>query len=228
MKKVLILCLIAIIILSGCSANISTNKNSDVSVNTNYLSFLDGKNIIEIEAIGESAVTPELESLFPKSEAIVLAKVLDITYKAIPGTGGAWTVADIDIIKSYKGNFETGDKINIYYPGGYISVEDHIKLHNNAFRYEDMTEEEKKNTYFHEIIDGESLDPVGKTYLLCLVPTLEGSPLPEGSYERISAYSQMEYIEKNKTFVQPLYDISKKANNVYNENEIINAIELYK
>lgn len=206
------------------SVNIDT---ADIDY-TEYLSFLEGKTVIESTAFGESAVTHELSSFLPRTDSVVLAKVNDISYKAMLGTGGAWTAANIEIIKSYRGNFEKGDTLDIYYVGGYISVEDHIKLCNDGFRFEDMTDEEKANTYFHEIVNGENFNPVGKTYLFCISPTLEGSPLPEGAYERLHVYTQMEYFEETSTFIQTLWDRLEKPKNSYTEDEIIRAVNSYK
>ena len=55
--------------------------------------------------------------------------------------------------------------------------------------------------------------------ILCIVPTIDGSPLPEGAYERVSPAGQLT-AEENGRFVQRIWDEGTVIRKSYSYEEI--------
>mgnify|MGYP002767175952 FL=1 len=180
------------------------------------------KNIITVTSITEKVFKEEFTTLMKKSDAVVKGKVVSVNFETF--AGNAWTKITLQIDDVFKGEVKKNQDIDIYYLGGYISLNDHINFYKDSERFSNLGENEKANTILKEIVDGEEFVTKDEELILCIVKTSEASPLPKGSYERLYASGMLK--EKDKQFVQvygefdPKFKIDK--NKLNNLKKIIN------
>ncbi len=174
-------------------------------------------NIITVTSITEKVFKEEFTTLMKKSDAVVKGKVVSVNFETF--AGNAWTKITLQIDDVFKGEVKKNQDIDIYYLGGYISLNDHINFYKDSERFSNLGENEKANTILKEIVDGEEFIAKDEELILCIVKTSEASPLPKGSYERLYASGMLK--EKDKQYVQvygefePKFKIDKnKLNNI--------------
>lgn len=177
-------------------------SNNDVE---SSLVNLEGKNIITTNSITDKALNEDFANLVKHSDAVVKGKVISVNFETF--VGNAWTKITLHIDDVFKGDVKLNQDIDIYYLGGYVSLDDHIKFYKDSEKFSDLNESVKSNTILREIIDGEE-EFVNKNdeLVLCIVKTPEESPLPKGSYERLYAAGMLK--QKNNNYVQ-LYGEAK-------------------
>lgn len=182
--------------------------------------FLEGKNIITSSFSPSGAdklFSDDFPTLVSHSDAVVKGKVLSVNYEVVDGN--AWTKIIFRVNDIFKGNINVNEDIEIHFIGGYISLEDHIKYNDDAYRYENLTDDEIKNTVLKEIWYYETeFVKENEELILCIVEAREYSPFPKGSYERLgmlklkdNKYVQLygEVKEKYSINIDKLNDIKK-------------------
>lgn len=180
------------------------------------------KNIITVTSITEKVFKEEFTTLMKKSDAVVKGKVVSVNFETF--AGNAWTKITLQIDDVFKGEVKKNQDIDIYYLGGYISLNDHINFYKDSERFSNLSAKEKANTVLKEIVDGEEFVTKDEELILCIVKTSEASPLPKGSYERLYASGMLK--EKDNQYVQvygefdPKFKIDK--NKLNNLKKIIN------
>lgn len=216
MKKILIVAGIVLLTLVGILIPKFLPKES------NHEYKKEEKNIITVTSITEKVFKEEFTTLMKKSDAVVKGKVVSVNFETF--AGNAWTKITLQIDDVFKGEVKKNQDIDIYYLGGYISLNDHINFYKDSERFSNLGENEKANTILKEIVDGEEFVTKDEELILCIVKTSEASPLPKGSYERLYASGMLK--EKDKQFVQvygefdPKFKIDK--NKLNNLKKIIN------
>lgn len=216
MKKILIITCLALLILAGILIPRFLPKENKQEYKK------EEKNIITVTSITEKVFKEEFTTLMKKSDAVVKGKVVSVNFETF--AGNAWTKITLQIDDVFKGEVKKNQDIDIYYLGGYISLNDHINFYKDSERFSNLGENEKANTILKEIVDGEEFVTKDEELILCIVKTTEESPLPKGSYERLYASGMLK--EKDKQFVQvygefePKFTIDK--NKLNNLKKIIN------
>ena len=216
MKKILIITCLALLTLVGILIPKFLPKES----NHEYKN--EEKNIITVTSITEKVFKEEFTTLMKKSDAVVKGKVVSVNFETF--AGNAWTKITLQIDDVFKGEVKKNQDIDIYYLGGYISLNDHINFYKDSERFSNLGENEKANTILKEIVDGEEFIAKDEELILCIVKTSEASPLPKGSYERLYASGMLK--EKDNQYVQvygefdPKFKIDK--NKLNNLKKIIN------
>ena len=216
MKKILIVAGLVLLTLVGILIPKFLPKES------NHEYKKEEKNIITVTSITEKVFKEEFTTLMKKSDAVVKGKVVSVNFETF--AGNAWTKITLQIDDVFKGEVKKNQDIDIYYLGGYISLNDHINFYKDSERFSNLGENEKANTILKEIVDGEEFVTKDEELILCIVKTSEASPLPKGSYERLYASGMLK--EKDKQFVQvygefdPKFKIDK--NKLNNLKKIIN------
>ena len=215
MKKILIITCLVLLTLVGILIPKFLPKESNHEDK-------EEKNIITVTSITEKVFKEEFTTLMKKSDAVVKGKVVSVNFETF--AGNAWTKITLQIDDVFKGEAKKNQDIDIYYLGGYISLNDHINFYKDSERFSNLGENEKANTILKEIVDGEEFVTKDEELILCIVKTSEASPLPKGSYERLYASGMLK--EKDKQFVQvygefdPKFKIDK--NKLNNLKKIIN------
>lgn len=216
MKKILIVAGLVLLTLVGILIPKFLPKES------NHEYKKEEKNIITVTSITEKVFKEEFTTLMKKSDAVVKGKVVSVNFETF--AGNAWTKITLQIDDVFKGEVKKNQDIDIYYLGGYISLNDHINFYKDSERFSNLSAKEKANTVLKEIVDGEEFVTKDEELILCIVKTTEDSPLPKGSYERLYASGMLK--EKDKQYVQvygefePKFKIDKnKLNNI---KELIN------
>lgn len=215
MKKILIITCLVLLTLVGILIPKFLPKESNHEDK-------EEKNIITVTSITEKVFKEEFTTLMKKSDAVVKGKVVSVNFETF--AGNAWTKITLQIDDVFKGEVKKNQDIDIYYLGGYISLNDHINFYKDSERFSNLGENEKANTILKEIVDGEEFVTKDEELILCIVKTSEASPLPKGSYERLYASGMLK--EKDKQFVQvygefdPKFKIDK--NKLNNLKKIIN------
>lgn len=216
MKKILIITCLALLTLVGILIPKFLPKES------NHEYKKEEKNIITVTSITEKVFKEEFTTLMKKSDAVVKGKVVSVNFETF--AGNAWTKITLQIDDVFKGEVKKNQDIDIYYLGGYISLNDHINFYKDSERFSNLGENEKANTILKEIVDGEEFVTKDEELILCIVKTTEESPLPKGSYERLYASGMLK--EKDNQYVQvygefdPKFKIDK--NKLNNLKKIIN------
>lgn len=216
MKKILIITCLVLLTLAGILIPKFLPKENKQEYKK------EEKNIITVTSITEKVFKEEFTTLMKKSDAVVKGKVVSVNFETF--AGNAWTKITLQIDDVFKGEVKKNQDIDIYYLGGYISLNDHINFYKDSERFSNLGENEKANTILKEIVDGEEFVTKDEELILCIVKTSEASPLPKGSYERLYASGMLK--EKDKQFVQvygefdPKFKIDK--NKLNNLKKIIN------
>ena len=216
MKKILIVAGLVLLTLVGILIPKFLPKES------NHEYKKEEKNIITVTSITEKVFKEEFTTLMKKSDAVVKGKVVSVNFETF--AGNAWTKITLQIDDVFKGEVKKNQDIDIYYLGGYISLNDHINFYKDSERFSNLSAKEKANTVLKEIVDGEEFITKDEELILCIVKTTEESPLPKGSYQRLYASGMLK--EKDKQFVQvygefdPKFKIDK--NKLNNLKKIIN------
>lgn len=216
MKKILIITCLVLLTLVGILIPKFLPKES------NHEYKKEEKNIITVTSITEKVFKEEFTTLMKKSDAVVKGKVVSVNFETF--AGNAWTKITLHIDDVFKGEVKKNQDIDIYYLGGYISLNDHINFYKDSERFSNLGENEKANTILKEIVDGEEFIAKDEELILCIVKTSEASPLPKGSYERLYASGMLK--EKDNQYVQvygefdPKFKIDK--NKLNNLKKIIN------
>lgn len=216
MKKILIVAGLVLLTLVGILIPKFLPKES------NHEYKKEEKNIITVTSITEKVFKEEFTTLMKKSDAVVKGKVVSVNFETF--AGNAWTKITLQIDDVFKGEAKKNQDIDIYYLGGYISLNDHINFYKDSERFSNLGENEKSNTILKEIVDGEEFVTKDEELILCIVKTTEESPLPKGSYERLYASGMLK--EKDNQYVQvygefdPKFKIDK--NKLNNLKKIIN------
>lgn len=216
MKKILIITCLALLTLVGILIPKFLPKES------NHEYKKEEKNIITVTSITEKVFKEEFTTLMKKSDAVVKGKVVSVNFETF--AGNAWTKITLQIDDVFKGEVKKNQDIDIYYLGGYISLNDHINFYKDSERFSNLGENEKANTILKEIVDGEEFIAKDEELILCIVKTSEASPLPKGSYQRLYASGMLK--EKDNQYVQvygefdPKFKIDK--NKLNNLKKIIN------
>ena len=216
MKKILIITCLALLTLAGILIPKFLPKENKQEYKK------EEKNIITVTSITEKVFKEEFTTLMKKSDAVVKGKVVSVNFETF--AGNAWTKITLQIDDVFKGEVKKNQDIDIYYLGGYISLNDHINFYKDSERFSNLGENEKANTVLKEIVDGEEFITKDEELILCILKTTEESPLPKGSYERLYASGMLK--EKDNQFVQvygefePKFTIDK--NKLNNLKKIIN------
>ena len=84
----------------------------------------DNKDGMEYSAPGIMDDNEPIGGMYKNSSVIVLAKLDEIVYTSIDGS--ACTAENITVEKVYKGDLDTGDRLTVFFTGGYIPCEDYI------------------------------------------------------------------------------------------------------
>lgn len=216
MKKILIITCLVLLTLVGILIPKFLPKES------NHEYKKEEKNIITVTSITEKVFKEEFTTLMKKSDAVVKGKVVSVNFETF--AGNAWTKITLQIDDVFKGEVKKNQDIDIYYLGGYISLNDHINFYKDSERFSNLSAKGKANTVLKEIVDGEEFVTKDEELILCIVKTSEASPLPKGSYERLYASGMLK--EKDNQYVQvygefdPKFKIDK--NKLNNLKKIIN------
>ncbi len=216
MKKILIITCLALLTLAGILIPKFLPKENKQEYKK------EEKNIITVTSITEKVFKEEFTTLMKKSDAVVKGKVVSVNFETF--AGNAWTKITLQIDDVFKGEVKKNQDIDIYYLGGYISLNDHINFYKDSERFSNLGENEKANTILKEIVDGEEFIAKDEELILCIVKTSEASPLPKGSYQRLYASGMLK--EKDNQYVQvygefdPKFKIDK--NKLNNLKKIIN------
>ncbi len=180
----------------------------------NTFENLDGKNIITSTGISDTFYQEDFATLIKHSDAVVKGKVLSVNFEELDGN--AWTKIKFHVDDIFKGDIKINEDIEIHFMGGYMTLEEHIKTNDDAFRFETLSDTEIKNTILKEVIDGENeFVKKDEELILCLVKNPGYYPFTKDSYLRILP-SGMLKLEGN-TYKQKYGEIEEKYSIKTNE-----------
>ncbi len=189
--------------------NFGNNKNDFIFEE----SFIEGKNIIKStlsNSQGDKLLSDDFATLVKHSDAVVKGTVKSVNYEIVGRN--AWTKIIFHVDHTINGYININEDIEVHFMGGYISLEDHIKTNDDAFRFEDLSSAEIKNTVIKEIVDGEDeFIKSGEELVLCIVKNPGYYLFPKDSYLRILPSGMLKL--KGSQFVQ-LYGEAKNKYSV--------------
>ena len=202
---------------SSKNANVGMIRDLSVDLKMKYSIPNSDSNVLEVVSKADEVYQNDLKKLISVSDDVIRGTIQNVSYTSYEGV--AWTKSDVLITDTFKGNLKKGDVISVFTLGGYIPLSEHIKGHNDAFRFKDLSAKKIKTTFLKETIDGEKPIKKSDDLILCVVKTPKDSPLPKDAYERVS-YSGQLYAESNKEFVQTITDSSHKTVKTYSYDDI--------
>ena len=169
---------------SSKNANVGMIRDLSVDLERKYSIQDSDSNVLEVVSKADEVYQNDLNELISVSDDVIRGKVQNVAYTSYEGV--AWTKSDVLITDTFKGNLKKGDVLSVFTLGGYIPLSEHIKGHNDAFRFKDLSAKKIKTTFLKETIDGEKPIKKSDDLILCVVKTPKDSPLPKGAYERVS------------------------------------------
>ncbi len=150
------------------------------------ISKLDENEVIEISS-SPSFMTSfrTLDEITEKSDYIVSGSAEKVYYTTIGEL--SYTVVDFLVDESLKGDIKTNSLITVLFLGGYISVEDNIKLKGNADKFSYVPEEKRATTFIKHTVSGAPLPAEKECYVLCLGENenYKGTYYPRNEFETI-------------------------------------------
>lgn len=207
MKKSIIgICFVVIVIIGIITFNVLSIKGNLNTKDESGFKNLNGKNIIKTTSISDKLLEEDFPNLVKNSDSVIKGKVSSVGYKAIDGN--AWTVISFKVDDVFKGSISKGETIDVYYIGGYIDLNDHIKYYNDAEKFSNLSEKEINNTVLQEIVDGEEFIRENEELILCIVKTSDESPLPKDSYERLYSSGMLKL--KDGKYTQVYGEVKEK------------------
>lgn len=114
--------------------------------------------------------------LFEPSTAVE-GEITNLTYTAYEGN--PWTICEIEVTDVYHFDLgypdhiniiNTGDRINIAMPGGYMPVSEYISLNPESTLFSDWTDEQKSSAVIYEAGSNQNEPKIGDKYAYYLEP----------------------------------------------------------
>lgn len=181
--------------------------------------------MIETEGTLDYGIFGDIDTLSETADEIVGGTVQRVIYDEIEGM--AWMKVDVLISDVLKGKLKQNDVISVYMLGGYMSLEEHIKYHDDAFRY-NMTKKEIKKAIMKEVIDGEAYPKEGEKNIFYLCKTSAESPLPLNAYERIRGkYAELDVVKEHEKVKRCTPGDDGATRETYTWKEIKNKAKKY-
>lgn len=178
------------------------NKSKDRTYS--YEKYED-KNVIDSFAISENLLTDDFKTLVNNSDAVVKGKVVSVDF--IPLQGNAWRKIIFHVDDTIIGDVKPDTDIEVYMLGGYITLEDHIKYNDDAFRFKNV--KDVKNTVIKETVDDElEFIKEDETLILCIVEPTNVSLFPKGTYQRTGASGMLKL--KDGKYTQLYGEVEEK------------------
>ena len=122
---------------SSKNANVGMIRDLSVDLERKYSIPNSDSNVLEVVSKADEVYQNDLNELISVSDDVIRGKVQNVTYTSYEGV--AWTKSDVLITDTFKGNLKKGDVISVFTLGGYIPLSEHIKGHNDAFRFKDLS-----------------------------------------------------------------------------------------
>lgn len=221
-----VLVFIAVVFLVGCQSDTAANQQSSAASsqdkakadtqNQSEVSseaekmlplidatpdFVAGKKIIQTDSISDWDHNPSFESLTENSDLIVKGRITKVEQRVFDGL--PWMEMFVKISEPIMGNANSGDEISIYILGGYMPLEDYIKLNDDAVRFKDMSKSEIKNTVLKDVVDGEEFPKVNQESIFFLVKPGDEYGFPKGVYNRTRGHeAQLNLQQDGKTMTR--------------------------
>lgn len=208
------ICIFAgILILTGCQSSTKVDPTPDIHVKRDLTAdppvrydVPDNAKSQSIPSILDYAISSDVSAISEASSVIVRGVVQEVTFTSY--SGNAFTAVSFAVDECYKGNLQQGDLITILHRGGYIPLQDHIAQYNDAFRFEELSNEEIANTILHEVYEGESDPQIGDHNIYFLNATNSDSGLPTEAYQRTRGISSLFRVEPDgETVSRRNYDM---------------------
>lgn len=216
----LVISAIGIITLNSIKKE-SKKDNGKININEVSNEELEKRVVHQSKLVQDKLLSDDFKFLAMKSDSLVKGKTLSINYEAIEGN--AWTKLKFQVEEDFKGQIKSGEIIDVYLIGGYITLEDHISYFNDADKFNVTSDNEIKNKLIKETV-GEETEFIkkGESLILCLMKVSEDTPLPKGAYEKLYS-SGMLKLEGN-TYKQKYGEVEEKYSINVNELSSIKKI----
>lgn len=202
--------------------DMESKKEGNIKENIDVASIPEefkNMNLIVSTSISDKVLPEDFSVLVSHSDSVVKGEVNKVEYETIDGN--AWTKMDFKVSEDYKGNLKSGDLIIVYFMGGYIKLDEHIKFYDDAFRFESVAKNDISNTILKEIVDGETeFVKNGESLILCLVKGRD--VFPKGAYERIDVAGMLK--QDGNSYKQKYGEIEEKYS--INTSELNNIKKL--
>lgn len=166
--------------IENINANSLINNENDyeykITENLGIPKEFQGKKILDTYPLLEYETEMNIQGISKYTNHIITGKINDISYTSIGDSKNgkaAWTIINVTVNENLYGNIKTGENINIYTCGGYVSMRDKLGdlLYAKGEKYGEgnkLSEEEIDNTVYHEIINSGELPIIGQEYAFYL------------------------------------------------------------
>lgn len=192
-KKWLIIIIVIFLLVIGIGTTVLWQNGKTKERTYSYEKY-ENKNVIESVSVSDKIFGDEFDTMVNHSDAVVKGKVVSVDF--IPLQGNAWRKIKFHVDDTIIGDVKPDTDIEVYMLGGYITLEDHIKYNDDAFRFKDV--KDIKNTVFKETVDDElEFFKEDEKMVLCIVEATNLSLFPKGTYERTGA-SGMLFLKDGK------------------------------
>lgn len=168
---------------------------------------------------------PTVDEMIKQSTQVIKAEVLKVSFTD-SGTS-PYTVFDVKVLESYKGDLQINDTISVSISDGYMNMYDYVDKNDMWHRYSDIPKSEMKNKLIEQRSDFSDPYPKpGEIYILPLVDetVIEHNPIP-GTYMPINDASTIYKIDTNGKFTRQ-YKTQVKLNQYKKDKNDIDGFTL--
>ncbi len=162
--------------LEETTTSINNTNDYEITANLGVPKEFQGKKILDHYPQLDYETEMNIQGISKYTNQIITGKINEISYTSIGESQNvktAWTIINVTVNENLYGNIKTGENINIYTCGGYVSMRDKLGdlLYAKGEKYGEgnkLSEEEIDNTVYHEIINSGELPIIGQEYAFYL------------------------------------------------------------
>ncbi len=202
MKKILLLLIGCILFCGfmGCSkkiSNVSDESGTAEMAQENIVDCTQAFEEVDMSLFNEDelmSVKSELSfayscqsvnDIYEKASYIVRGNVVETYFTVLDGM--SYTVVNLKIIESFKGELESNSIITILISGGYMTLQQHISYYKDSERFESIKKNKWKSTYIETRLTDAEYPQKNDEYVIALMDNelREGTYVPLNEYETI-------------------------------------------
>ncbi len=217
MKKISIIIVAFVILLTGCNKNEVSSTDANLHNDaTQEKEVLDNKLVVKdntkkIDAIDISQVHTNavisveaeasfstrcqtVEEIYDNSQYIVRGKVNKVYFTVVDGM--PYTVLDFKISDSLKGNLEENTINTVLMYGGYMTVQQEVDNYGSAERFSSVKKKDWKKTFIEKKLTNSDYPKAGEEYVLSLMDSeiIEGTYVTVNEFETIFKKQKDSYV----------------------------------
>ena len=167
-------------------SKVLSQKNNTKKFEKVDTTLLNQEEVMKVEAEASFSTACETaEEIYENSSYIVKGKVNNTYFTVLEGL--PYTVVDLQITESLKGDLERDSINTILLYGGYMTIQQEVFYYDDASKFKNVSKEKWKSTFLEKRLTDAEYPAVGEEYVMCLIDNelSEGTYVPVNEYETV-------------------------------------------